>query len=155
MQETPETWVWSLGWEDHLEKGMATHSCILAWKIPWTEEPGRIQSRGLQGDMTEQLSTIVDKKWSQILWEVARNKGRNWNLLPTPGLVSVTGSTSQMRQKWPSRSPKVCSQGSCHFQLRGLNGTLALGVLSYHMSHPEATMLERPQVSGPGEMDRL
>jgi len=35
-----ETWVPSLGWEDPLEKGMATHSSILAWRIPWTEEPG-------------------------------------------------------------------------------------------------------------------
>ena len=39
-----ETWVRSLGWEDSLEKEMATHSRILAWKIPWTEEPGRPQS---------------------------------------------------------------------------------------------------------------
>ena len=36
-----ETWVLSLGWEDPLEKGMAIHSSILAWRIPWTEEPGR------------------------------------------------------------------------------------------------------------------
>ena len=42
-----ETWVPSLGWEDPLEKEMATHSRILAWKIPWTEELGRIQSMGL------------------------------------------------------------------------------------------------------------
>ena len=41
-------WVWSLGWEDPLEKEMTTHSRILAWKIPWTEEPGRLQSKGLQ-----------------------------------------------------------------------------------------------------------
>ena len=39
-----ETWVQSLGWEDSLEKGMATHSSILAWRIPWTEEPGELQS---------------------------------------------------------------------------------------------------------------
>ena len=39
-----ETWVQSLGWEDTLEEGMATHSSILAWRIPWTEEPGKIQS---------------------------------------------------------------------------------------------------------------
>ena len=39
-----ETWVQSLGWEDPLEKGMATHSSILAWRIPWTEESGRLQS---------------------------------------------------------------------------------------------------------------
>ena len=43
-----ETWVQSLGWEDPLEKGMATHSSILAWRIPWTEEPGRLQSTGSQ-----------------------------------------------------------------------------------------------------------
>ena len=43
-----ETWVRSLGWEDSLEKEMATHSSILAWKIPWVEEPGRLQAMGLQ-----------------------------------------------------------------------------------------------------------
>ena len=43
-----DTWVRSLGWEDSLEKEMATHSSTLAWKIPWTEEPGRLQSMGLQ-----------------------------------------------------------------------------------------------------------
>jgi len=41
------TWVWSLGREDPLEKGIATHSTILAWRIPWTEEPGGLQSMGL------------------------------------------------------------------------------------------------------------
>ena len=43
-----ETWVQSLGWEDTLEKEMATHSSILAWRIPWLEEPGGLQSTGLQ-----------------------------------------------------------------------------------------------------------
>ena len=43
-----ETQVQSLGWEDILEKGMATHSSILAWRIPWTEEPGGLQSMGSQ-----------------------------------------------------------------------------------------------------------
>ena len=43
-----ETWVQSLGQEDPLEKGMATHSSILAWRIPWTEEPGGLQQMGLQ-----------------------------------------------------------------------------------------------------------
>ena len=41
-----ETWVQFLGWEDPLEKEMATHSSILAWRIPWTEEPGGLQSMG-------------------------------------------------------------------------------------------------------------
>ena len=48
VAEMPETWPQALGWEDPLEKGMATHSSILAWRIPWTEEPGGIQSMGSQ-----------------------------------------------------------------------------------------------------------
>ena len=43
-----ETWVQSLGWEDSLEKEMATHSITLAWEIPWTQASGRLQSMGLQ-----------------------------------------------------------------------------------------------------------
>ena len=43
-----ETWVRSLGWEDPLQEDMATHSSILAWRIPWTEEPGGLQSTGSQ-----------------------------------------------------------------------------------------------------------
>ena len=43
-----ETWVQSLGWEGPLEKGMTIHSTIRAWRIPWTEEPGELQSMGLQ-----------------------------------------------------------------------------------------------------------
>ena len=48
IQETQETWVHSLGWEDPLEEGMATYSSILAWRIPWTEEPGGLQPKGSQ-----------------------------------------------------------------------------------------------------------
>ena len=48
LPATQETWVPSLRWEDALEKEMATHSSILVWEIPWTEEPGRPQSMGLQ-----------------------------------------------------------------------------------------------------------
>ena len=51
-----ETWAGSLGWEDPLEEGMVTHFNILAWRNPWTEEPGRLQSMGSQeSDMTERL----------------------------------------------------------------------------------------------------
>ena len=51
-----ETQVRSLGWEDPLQKEMAIHSSTIAWKISWTEEPGRLQSMGLQRDTTEQLT---------------------------------------------------------------------------------------------------
>ena len=48
-----ETQVWSLNWEDPLEKERAIHSCILAWEIPWMEEPGGLQSMGLQKGETQ------------------------------------------------------------------------------------------------------
>ena len=47
-----ETWIRSLGWEDPPEKGTATHSSILAWKIPWTEEPGKLKFMGSQKNQT-------------------------------------------------------------------------------------------------------
>ena len=52
-----ETWVQSLGWKDPLEEGTATHSSILAWRNPWTEEPGRLRSPlgCKESDETEQL----------------------------------------------------------------------------------------------------
>ena len=52
VQETP---VQFQGWEDLLEKGMATHSSILAWRIPWTEEPGGLQFMGSQSDIIEAI----------------------------------------------------------------------------------------------------
>ena len=63
MSAMQETWVRSLGWEDTLEKEMATHSSTLAWKIPWTEEPGRLQSMGSQRvghGWATSLSLLID-----------------------------------------------------------------------------------------------
>ena len=57
LHAVQETRVQSPGWEDPLEKGMATYSSILAWRIPWTEKPGGLQSVRLQSDTTERLST--------------------------------------------------------------------------------------------------
>ena len=75
-----ETWVWSLGWEDPLEKEMATHSSTLAWRIPWTEEPGRPQSMGSQrvrhncATMFMFMSTHVRKSLcSQGIWSAIRH----------------------------------------------------------------------------------
>ena len=68
MQETQEIRVQSLGWEDPLEEGMATHSSILAWRIPWREEPGGLQSVGLQR---------LGHDWSD--W--ARMRARMWQLV--------------------------------------------------------------------------
>ena len=69
-----ETWVQSLGWEDILEKEVATHSSILAWKIPWTEEPGRLQSMGSQR---------VRYNWPTSLYSVINN---SWPVQCTQGM---------------------------------------------------------------------
>ena len=77
-----ETWIQSLGWKDPLEKERATHSSILAWKIPWTEEPGGLHSTGQQRDTTERL---------------------HWNCHGTSGCVMSPvdcGSRSSFVQSW-------------------------------------------------------
>ena len=82
-----ETWVQSLGWEDPLEKEMATHSSILAWRIPWTEEPGGLQSIRSQrvlhdtdlmdvslGDLRE---LVMDRgAWRAVIHGVAKSRTR-------------------------------------------------------------------------------
>ena len=67
MQKTQETLVWSLGGEDPLEEEMAPHSSILAWRIPWTEEPGRLQHMGLQR---------VRHNWSNLARRVSKDSFR-------------------------------------------------------------------------------
>ena len=57
LPEMQETWVQSLGWEEPVEKEMATHPSILAWRVPWTEEPGRLPSVGSQKVAT------LSKRW--------------------------------------------------------------------------------------------
>ena len=68
-----ETWVCSLGWERHLEMGMATHSSILAWRIPWTEEPGGYSPWGhKESDLTERLTPFLQMHKIYIkFWVVA------------------------------------------------------------------------------------
>ena len=64
-----ETWVRSLGWEDPLVKEVATHSSILAWRVPWTEEPGRLQFTGSKEFyMTEQLTLHYYYGWAWSSW---------------------------------------------------------------------------------------
>ena len=63
-----DTWVWSLGQKNPLEEGVATHSSILAWRIPWTEEPGGLSLWGCKGlDTIEQLSTAQGIHYGKIL----------------------------------------------------------------------------------------
>ena len=69
--DTQEAWVRSLGWEDPLEEGMATPSNNLAWEIPWTEEPGRLQSIGSQrvghtGGLSSCSSWALEHRFQQL-----------------------------------------------------------------------------------------
>ena len=87
-----ETWVWSLDWEDPLNKEMATHSSIFAWRIPWTEEPGSLQSTGSQRVRHDWVTNIQDKEYMEygddkgpIILFIAR-----W---PTIDLLTCCGET--------------------------------------------------------------
>ena len=81
MQEMRETQVGSLGWEDSLEMGVATHSNILAWRTPWIEEPGGLQSMESQRVRpTEHIHTYKEKMHSEQIRMVAIGQGEgNWN----------------------------------------------------------------------------
>ena len=66
--------VWSLCWEDILEKGMTTHSSILAWRIPWTEEPGRLQSMGSQRVRRDWATNpFTFQGWQGNFWDLMRH----------------------------------------------------------------------------------
>ena len=100
-----ETGVWSLGWEDTLEKGMATHSNILAWRIPWTEEPGGLQSIGSQrvGHDWSDLAPIQGDTWSS----------EQQTFLDAPDGFTLTPYPGRPTQPLPS-IPYQSQRGSAH-----------------------------------------
>ena len=87
-----ETWVWSLDQEDHLKKEMATHSSILAWRIPWTEEPGGLQSMGSQW---------VGHDWATNTYTLSHHRS------------SVTGSKNLTRELRPPFPAHTIQKISC------------------------------------------
>ena len=98
-----ETWVWSLGWEDPLEKGMAAHSSILGWRIPWMEEPGGVQSTGSQsviyslGTNTFSFYVFI---WLHQVWVVA------WGIFVESFRISCCDT--QILYLWPVGSVVAC-----------------------------------------------
>ena len=93
VQELQETWVQSLDWEDPLEQGMAVHSSILAWKIPWTEELGGLQSIGSQ------------KNWTWLKWLGTHTHTKTvspkipYHYLPDEFGYKNTSRSEQMREE--------------------------------------------------------
>ena len=107
-----ETQVQSLGWEDPLEKAMATHSSILAWKIPWTDEPGRLQSTGSQKswNTSERQNNHHSRVWVCNTESGSWTKGR--------GISCLELWTLFLRQVFVKRqcitcitSPRRCFEG--------------------------------------------
>ena len=86
-----ETWVQSLGREDLLEKEMATHSSILAWKIPWMEDPGRLQSMG---------SLRVRHDWATSLHFIGRTDAEAPILWPPDAKSQLTGKDPDAGKDW-------------------------------------------------------
>ena len=108
-----ETQVQSLGWEDPLEKGMTTHSSILAWRIPWTEEPGMLQSVGsyrVRPDWQLTLSLFLSS-WYVQLYHVATDRSSLCNKHPT--ISRETNSEYLMMSPVPVGLWHLCS-GAWH-----------------------------------------
>ena len=93
-QETEETWVRSLGQEDPLEEGMATHSSTLAWRTPWTEEPGGLQSTGSQS-----WTPLSDRQHSCV----------NTRALPERMVILVGPDSFSHCTKYVELPPLLCS----------------------------------------------
>ena len=107
MQEMEETWVWSLGREDPLEEGMATHSSVLAWRIPWIDEPGGLPSMGSQGVRRDWSNlahstvphSVLEMAWGQEQMGYNERKFMGWQ---------SSGRSRQVGRKKPrGRSPRL------------------------------------------------
>ena len=129
--EMQETWVCSLGWEDALEKGRATHSSILTWKIPWTEEPGNYSPWGCkESDMTKWLSTVIMLK---------RNPG---TFLVVQWLrICLAIQETQVQSLVRKQIPHATEQLACTLQLLSSN---AITRESVHCSEGSWTMQQDP-----------
>ena len=91
MQKPQEMWIWSLGWEAPPEKGMATHSSTLAWRIPGTEEPGGLQSTGSQR---------VRHDWSDVAHTQELASGQRSGMMEHPLWWWVTPTVTGKSSSW-------------------------------------------------------
>ena len=95
-----KAWVWSLGREDPLQKRMATHSSILAWRIPWTEEPGGLQSMGLQRVGQDRVTKNRP---------LTKNFYFSWFLISIPEHICAGMSAQKIFQSWARSGVRVLS----------------------------------------------
>ena len=141
-----ETWVWSLGWEDPLEEEMATHSRIFAWRIPWTEKPGRLQSTGLQRVRSDLAQSIFQGllrtvqtltflppwqpafptemgRWGDTIWNsVQAHSSPQSAAFPARGAVSLFFSHRPFPSFLPMTLIRTCSWEVSYLWCRSLWG---------------------------------
>ena len=100
LSRMQETWVWALGWEDPLEKEMAIHSSTIDWKIPWIEEPGRLQSMGsVRHDWAISLAFRNPCSWAwRVCWR-AFSKIRGGRQRSLGSYIQSIGS-HRVRHDW-------------------------------------------------------
>ena len=102
-----EMWIQSLSWEDVLEKEMATHSRILAWEISWTEEPGGLQSMGLQ-NIRHELATKKKKKRQKSKYTITRGECNH-----AVSIITFQSNKIIFLAISPAISPIAASPGWC------------------------------------------
>ena len=137
-----ETQVWSLGGEDLLEKEMATHSSTLAWKIPWTEEHGRLQSMGSQRvrhDWATSLHTVIGFPDGSVGKESACNAG-NMGLIPGLGRFPGEGKGNPLQY---SGLENLMDRGAWQATVHVVTESDMTELLTYTLSfHYEATLIQ-------------
>ena len=116
-----ESWVWSLVWEDPLEKGMATHSNILAWRIPWTEKSlvGYNPWAHKESDMTERLSLIHSIKGKTSHTQIRRHNTVRMAILYT----NWTDSIQSLPKSQLASLHKLTTNSKIHTEIQGTQNT--------------------------------
>ena len=111
MQETQQTWVRSLVQEDALEEEVATHSSILAWRIPWMEEPDRLQSMGLQRVWKNLVTKKLRRRWWHPTPVLLPGKSHGWRSLVgwSPWGHSESDTTERLHFQF---SPSCIGEGN-------------------------------------------
>ena len=126
MQETQETPLRSLGWEDLPEKGMATHSSILAWKISWTEEPWGLQFIGLQ---TAGHNWVTKQKQKRIALLLGSQQANALKTVSPLGQDREKSYGSGSKRVWSAHgrsSDRLVMSRSQHHQTSGSNQSIGL-----------------------------
>ena len=133
-----QTLLWSLGREDPLEEGMATHLSILAWRIPWTEEPGRLQSIGLQSQT--QLKWLSTQHWQGNPGLEGQRVRQDWSNLASSTDMEAQGLRDQ-EPVWRKGYFQIKDTGTVAYLHEKKRENLDLYFISYHLKNSSRSIL--------------